>query len=170
MELYGTLGPACAREDTLTQMLELGMTGLRLNLSHVTLAGAAPWLEALEKAAARTGIRPALLIDMQGPEMRTGALKSPLPLREGERVALGPEGVPLPACVLTRLRPGRRGGRCCWTTGSSCSGRQAADRPSCSGEACCKAARASPCRTWTSACRPWRTRTGKISAWRRPPG
>ncbi len=107
MELYGTLGPACAREDTLTQMLELGMTGLRLNLSHVTLAGAAPWLEALEKAAARTGIRPALLIDMQGPEMRTGALKSPLPLREGERVALGPEGVPLPACVLTRLRPGQ---------------------------------------------------------------
>ena len=58
MEIYGTLGPACARADTLARMLELGMTGLRLNLSHVALTGAEDWLEELEKAAAMTGVRP----------------------------------------------------------------------------------------------------------------
>ena len=38
LEIYGTLGPACGNVETLEQMLDLGMTGLRLNLSHITLA------------------------------------------------------------------------------------------------------------------------------------
>ena len=46
LEIYGTLGPACANADTLEQMLEAGMTGIRLNLSHVSLAEAEPMVEA----------------------------------------------------------------------------------------------------------------------------
>ena len=38
LELYGTLGPACQREETLEGMFRAGMTGIRLNLSHVALA------------------------------------------------------------------------------------------------------------------------------------
>ena len=37
IRIYGTLGPACADVDTLAEMLRLGLTGMRLNLSHVTL-------------------------------------------------------------------------------------------------------------------------------------
>ena len=37
-KIYGTLGPACQDEKILTEMFALGMTGMRLNLSHVTLA------------------------------------------------------------------------------------------------------------------------------------
>ena len=37
MELYGTLGPSCARAETLGRMLDAGMTGARLNLSHTGL-------------------------------------------------------------------------------------------------------------------------------------
>ena len=36
-EIYGTFGPACNAEDILIQMIEAGMTGMRLNLSHTTL-------------------------------------------------------------------------------------------------------------------------------------
>ena len=38
VNIYGTLGPACASEKVLAEMFSLGMTGMRLNLSHVTLA------------------------------------------------------------------------------------------------------------------------------------
>ena len=88
-EIYGTLGPACASADTLETMLREGMTGVRLNLSHVTLPEAAPMVEALHEAGRRCGITPKLLIDMQGPELRIEALPAPIELRQGETVLLG---------------------------------------------------------------------------------
>ncbi len=56
------------------------MTGLRMNLSHGSLAEHADWLELIRKAGVRT-----LLIDLQGPELRIGRLASPLTLSEGSR-------------------------------------------------------------------------------------
>lgn len=88
VDVYGTLGPACASADTLEAMLRQGMTGVRLNLSHVTLPEAAPMVEALREAGRRCGMSPKLLIDMQGPELRVKALPAPLALREGETVSL----------------------------------------------------------------------------------
>ena len=41
IDIFGTLGPACADADTLETMLHRGMTGMRLNLSHVTLSQSA---------------------------------------------------------------------------------------------------------------------------------
>ena len=107
MDIYGTLGPGCADADTLEQMLRLGMTGVRLNLSHTSLAQAAGPLAALREAARRCGTEPRLLIDMQGPELRVGPLPAPLPLPEGARVVLGRD-IPVPELVLPALTPGRQ--------------------------------------------------------------
>ena len=71
-QIYGTIGPACADVKTLEAMFRAGMTGIRLNLSHVTLAQAADQVDALHKAAQRCGKQAELLIDMQGPELRVG--------------------------------------------------------------------------------------------------
>ena len=88
IDIYGTLGPACADRKILGEMLSLGMTGMRLNLSHMTLPEAAPMIRLLKDAAGDAGVRPQLLIDMQGPELRTGALPEPLGLEEGTTVCL----------------------------------------------------------------------------------
>ena len=69
-EIYGTLGPSCASADELEKMLRNGMTGIRLNLSHVTIEQAAPMIENLREAEARCGVQAKLLVDMQGPELR----------------------------------------------------------------------------------------------------
>ena len=105
-EIYGTLGPRCSDPDTLRAMLDAGMTGARLNLSHITLPEAAAEIEALNNASARCGVKAKLLIDMQGPELRIGALARPLALREGETVPLGAGGLPVPALVLPCLVTG----------------------------------------------------------------
>ncbi len=104
-KIYGTLGPACAAPETLERMLRLGMTGLRLNLSHGSLPQAAGELEALRRAAKACGAAPELIIDMQGPELRIGALPAPLLLRNGETLDL--DALPFPPEVRRALTPGQ---------------------------------------------------------------
>ena len=50
MEIYGTFGPACTSLPVLTEMFQAGMCGLRLNLSHRSLAESRDWLELAQKA------------------------------------------------------------------------------------------------------------------------
>ena len=105
IRIYGTLGPACDQAETLEEMLRLGMTGLRLNLSHVSLREAAGELRQLREAEARCGKQAELLIDMQGPELRIGKLPSPLLLRAGETVDL--DALPFPQTVRAAIEPGQ---------------------------------------------------------------
>ena len=107
VEVYGTLGPACAEGEILREMFRSGMTGMRLNLSHVSLPAATKQIEVLHSAAASCGVKAKLLIDMQGPELRIGALPAPLLLTEGDTVRLGDGGIPVPAAVLRALSPGQ---------------------------------------------------------------
>ena len=106
-DIYGTLGPACADVETLEKMFEAGMTGIRLNLSHVTLKKAAHQVEALHTAAGRCGVKAKLLIDMQGPELRLGTFETEPELIEGEIVILGESGIAMPEIVLPYLVPGQ---------------------------------------------------------------
>lgn len=113
MRYYGTLGPACQDEATLLCMLREGLTGMRLNLSHGGLRENACLLRAFRSAAEKAGVSPELLIDLQGPELRVGAMRNPLALREGERTLLIPgelageeKGIPLPSLLLSRLQEG----------------------------------------------------------------
>ena len=91
MDFYGTIGPACADVKLLQQMVEAGMTGIRMNLSHGPLAAHKDWLVILHKAGVKK-----LLIDLQGPELRIGRLPSAaVPDRRADR-ASGRAGHPLP--------------------------------------------------------------------------
>lgn len=104
VDIYGTLGPACSDADTLEKMFHAGMTGVRLNLSHVTITQAAPQIEALHEAAKRCGVKAKLLIDMQGPELRVGAMEKSMLLETGSEVLLGEGGIPVPEIVLPYLK------------------------------------------------------------------
>ena len=81
-QIFGTFGPACDSEEVLKKMIEAGMTGMRLNLSHTTLADSANYLKAYQRAAKSCGLEPQLLIDMRGPELRVGSMEKTLLLEE----------------------------------------------------------------------------------------
>lgn len=100
---YGTIGPACASAGTLRRLVDAGMTGLRMNLSHGALAEHTDWLAMIHAV----GI-PDLLIDLQGPELRVGRLASPVTLPEGGTVQLGTGGIPCPVQLVQAARPGQQ--------------------------------------------------------------
>ena len=108
IKTYATLGPACCTADTLSAMLRLGLTGFRLNLSHRTLADCRAWTDALRAAGEATGVRPELIIDLRGGELRLGDLTRPLTLRTGDTIRFGKMGLPLlDEDILAALHPGQ---------------------------------------------------------------
>lgn len=108
MDFYATLGASCRDRATLAALFHEGMTAARLNLSHTTLSACAPLLDDFFAAAQEAGVTPRLVVDLQGPELRVGALPEPVQLPEGESVTLGATGVPVPQSVVDAAEAGDR--------------------------------------------------------------
>lgn len=105
-QIYGTFGPACTQQEVLEGMFRAGMTGMRLNLSHTNLIDCSAQIAAFHAAAKAAGIKPQLVVDTQGPELRIGTLKAPLCLENGAQTTLGAGGIPVPPEVFTALEDG----------------------------------------------------------------
>ena len=83
-----TLGPASSSVDTLVKMIEAGMDVARLNFSHGSHDDHLEMMNKVRQAAALTGEPVAILLDLQGPKIRTGKLKEPMELKEGEHLTI----------------------------------------------------------------------------------
>jgi len=64
---------------------------IRVNASHGAPELRAEWIAAVRRAADAAGLAVAVLVDLQGPRIRVGALPRPRTLRAGETVAFAPE-------------------------------------------------------------------------------
>jgi pyruvate kinase len=85
-----TIGPASADAPTIDRLLAAGMNVARLNMSHGDRAAHAHVLARLRRAAAQRDVPLAVLLDLQGPKVRTGPLAGgrPVELRAGETVEI----------------------------------------------------------------------------------
>lgn len=106
IDIFGTLGPACDDTGILTKMFAAGMTGIRINLSHVFLAECRDSIKRIQEAAMVHRITPEILIDMQGPELRIGKFNHMYDLRSGDSVTLGKNGIPLDPVIISQLGAG----------------------------------------------------------------
>lgn len=97
-KIFGTFGPACGSKEILKAMVDAGMTGMRLNLSHTTLEESADYINKYKAVAEDRGVTPQILIDMKGPELRIGKLKESICLEESTVAQL-----PIPKEVLDVL-------------------------------------------------------------------
>ncbi|MDD2981577.1 MAG: pyruvate kinase [Hespellia sp.] len=88
MKYYGTFGPSCCEKELFIQLLEMGMTGMRLNLSHSSLEKSREWIESYREAQKESGHPADLLIDLKGPELRIGALDGTYHIRRNDMVVL----------------------------------------------------------------------------------
>jgi len=70
-----TIGPSCGTEAALRELIQAGMDVARLNFSHGSPQDHVRRIESLRQAAADEGRTICILQDLQGPKIRTGALK-----------------------------------------------------------------------------------------------
>ena len=79
-----TLGPATEKSDVLRQMMSAGADVFRLNMSHATHETVREIVPRIRKIAAKIPRAVAILLDTQGPAIRTGELKTDLRLKPGD--------------------------------------------------------------------------------------
>jgi pyruvate kinase len=79
-----TLGPATEKTETLRQLLEAGADVIRLNMSHARHDWVRRIVPRVRKLAAEIPRPVAILLDTQGPAIRTGELESDFKLKRGD--------------------------------------------------------------------------------------
>ena len=112
-KIVATIGPASSTRAAVAALIEAGMDGARLNLSHGTHDDHARSAETVRAAEADAGRSIALIADLQGPKLRVGDLPGDVELAEGDDVVIAGEDVatgddlPVSPSVLgSVLRPG----------------------------------------------------------------
>lgn len=84
-----TIGPASGEVETLKKMINAGMDMARINFSHGSYPQQEKFINAVKQAREEAKRPVALLLDMQGPEIRTGVVPNyPVDLIEGNKFVL----------------------------------------------------------------------------------
>ena len=90
-----TVGPSTEDVGVLVRLIEAGMNVARFNMAHGTYDYHEQMIDRVHKASRQAGIPVALLIDIKGPEVRTGAVAGdPVELRTGSEVGITVDGGP----------------------------------------------------------------------------
>jgi pyruvate kinase len=90
-KIIATLGPASNTDAVIRELIDAGVDVFRFNFSHGTHDGHADTIARVRQAAKQSGRIIALLQDLSGPKIRTGALRghAPLPLAAGDQLTIG---------------------------------------------------------------------------------
>jgi pyruvate kinase len=112
-KIVATIGPASSSPAMVAALIEAGMDGARMNLSHGTQDDHAHTAEVVRAAESDAGRSIALIADLQGPKLRVGDIEDEVTLAEGDTVVIAGEDVatgddlPVSPSVLgSVLRPG----------------------------------------------------------------
>ncbi len=83
-KIIATLGPATESEENLTRLLEAGVDVVRLNMAHAKHDWTRQIIRRIRTISQKAGREVAIMMDIKGPEIRTGDLTVPIELRPGE--------------------------------------------------------------------------------------
>jgi len=83
-KIVATLGPATESEAMLTQLMEAGVDVVRLNMAHATHDWTRAIIRRIREVSRQCGREVAIMMDIKGPEIRTGDVALPIELKAGE--------------------------------------------------------------------------------------
>jgi pyruvate kinase len=90
-KIVATLGPAWSTPERMHALLDAGVNVVRINASHGTAEIREGWIATLRGVLAERKDPAAILLDLQGPRIRVGDLKTPITLEPGQRYVFAPE-------------------------------------------------------------------------------
>src|SRR2546423_14124833 len=79
-----TLGPATEKTETIRRLIARGADVFRLNMSHAPREWVREIVPRIRRLASELGRPIGILLDPQGPAIRTGPVKTPLELKKGD--------------------------------------------------------------------------------------
>jgi pyruvate kinase len=79
-----TVGPATENEVTLENIIRTGADVCRINMAHATHDWTRQVIRRIRAVSQRLGQEIAIMMDIKGPEIRTGDLAVPIELKPGE--------------------------------------------------------------------------------------
>jgi pyruvate kinase len=91
-KIIATLGPATNSPEMIEQLIRAGIDVARINMSHASADTTRELVTRIRAAAESCGRHVGILMDLQGPAIRTGDLPTSLDLKPGERIALTVRG------------------------------------------------------------------------------
>lgn len=83
-KIIATLGPATESEEMLGQLIRAGVDVVRLNMAHASHDWTRTIIRRIRAAAQAAGHEVAIMMDIKGPEIRTGDVDLPIELKAGE--------------------------------------------------------------------------------------
>ncbi len=93
-KIVATIGPSSQDEDTLKRMIDAGLNVVRLNTSHGSIEYHRNMIHLFKKIRKEKRVPLAILVDLEGPKMRTGDLKTEyVELKEGQELILTNEDI-----------------------------------------------------------------------------
>ena len=91
-KIIATIGPSTESAEALERLIQKGMNVARINMSHATHDQTREIVEKIRAISEKLGRRVSILVDTQGPAIRTGDLKTNLNLTAGDTIALTVRG------------------------------------------------------------------------------
>jgi pyruvate kinase len=83
-KIIATLGPSTESEEMLVKLISAGVDVVRLNMAHAKHDWTRLIIRRIRAAAQKAGREVAIMMDIKGPEIRTGDVTSPIELKAGE--------------------------------------------------------------------------------------
>lgn len=80
-----TLGPSSESYDVLKEMVQAGMSVARFNMAHGSYEDHQRRIDLVKKVRADLGVPLAIMIDIKGPEVRTGTVPKPMKVKLGDK-------------------------------------------------------------------------------------
>src|SRR5947209_7783741 len=87
-KIIATVGPATESNERLQQLISAGVDVLRLNMAHGTGEWACALVKRVRQVSSALGRHVAVMMDVKGPEIRTGPITEAVELRVGDVLEL----------------------------------------------------------------------------------
>lgn len=91
-KIIATLGPATESKEMLGRLISSGVDILRLNMAHASHQWVEDAMWFIREVSNEVGRHVGVMMDVKGPEIRTGLVEEAIPLKEGDEIEFFIEG------------------------------------------------------------------------------
>ncbi len=90
-KIIATVGPGCDSKTELQNLVELGVSCFRINLSHGSIEEKKNYFDLIRSLKTPQGLRPTILADIAGPKIRVENIKKDKSVKKGDVIILSNE-------------------------------------------------------------------------------